>query len=196
MTALAGIHKVHPSKAPYLGDPVPFEQDITHWDRFYERAAEPEMLAGVPEVRRRLLDRMPTDAPIGIFHGDFQWSNLFYSFDGRLQAVIDWELTAIGATLNDVGWIATFNDPKAWAHEGAVSGFMPYADELMDMYVEAYGEKLPDLNWFRALGAYKFAIISGLNLSLHRRGKRHDPHWEVMVPSMKSLIDRALELLG
>ena len=32
--------------------------------------------------------------------------------------------------------------------------------------------------WFRALAAYKFAIITGFNLALHRRGKRPDPLWE------------------
>ena len=38
---------------------------------------------------------MPGDAPVGIFHGDFQWSNLFYSKQGQLLAVIDWEFCGI-----------------------------------------------------------------------------------------------------
>ena len=67
---------------------------------------------------------------------------------------------------------------------------------LSDYYVEAYGAALPDIRWFRALAAYKFAIITGFNLSLHRRGKRPDPSWEQTALSMKPLIDRALELLG
>ena len=50
--------------------------------------------------------------------------------------------------------------------------------ELIDMYASAWGAPLPDVSWFRALAAYKFAIISGFNLGLHRRGKRHDPLWE------------------
>ena len=110
--------------------------------------------------------------------------------------MIDWELVGIGATLNDVGWIATFNDPPAWNHPGATSGMMPSADELVAMYSDAWGAPLPDLRWYRALAAYKFAIITGLNLGLHRRGKRHDPLWEVTKESMGSLVDRALDLLG
>ena len=69
-------------------------------------------------------------------------------------------------------------------------------DTLMAMYVEAHGGALPALGWFRALAAYKFAIITGFNLGLHRRGKRVDPSWEVTRHSMAPLIDRALELLG
>ena len=115
MGALARIHKVDPAQTPYLGDPVPFAEDVERWDRFYQRAADPEALARAPECRQRLLDTIPHDAPVGIFHGDFQTANLFCSKDAKLLAVIDWELTGVGATLNDVGWICTFSDPKAWA---------------------------------------------------------------------------------
>lgn len=194
--ALANIHRVDPARAPYLGDPVPFERDVTRWDRFYERAADPERLAAVPDVRARLLETLPGDAPLGIFHGDFQWSNLFYAPDGQLLAVIDWELTGIGATLNDVGWLATFNDPRAWPGRPLGGGLMPGAEELVAMYERAWGEPLPDLRWYRALAAYKFAIITGFNLSLHRRGRRPDPTWELTKLSMSTLIDRALDLLG
>ncbi len=196
MTALAEIHKVDPARAGYLGDPVPFEEDVTRWDRFYERAADPERLARVPEVRRQLLERLPTDAPVGIFHGDFQTANLFCSKQGDLRAVIDWELTGIGATLNDVGWIATFSDREAWPQESGSRPMFLDPDTLVGLYTEAWGAPLPDLNWFRALAAYKFAIITGFNLSLHRRGKRHDPTWETTKLAMTPLVDRAAELLS
>lgn len=195
MSALAEIHRVDPARAPYLGDPVPFTDDVTRWDRFMEKVAEPEHLALIPRVRELLLAKLPTDAPVGMFHGDFQWANLFFSFDAELLAVIDWELVGIGATLNDVGWIATFNDPQAWASGRGVAGQMLGPDVLVDLYREAWGDPLPDLNWFRALAAYKFAIITGFNLGLHRRGKRPDPTWEQTALSMEPLVARALELL-
>ncbi len=197
MTALAKIHRIDwRKKTPYLGDPIPFEDDVVRWDRFYERAADPERLALVPQVRKRLLERLPKDAPVGVFHGDFQTANLFCSPTGTLLAVIDWELTGVGATLNDLGWIATFSDPAAW-HKGtdARPSFLD-PDTLIAMYTDAWGKPLPDINWFRALAAYKFAIISGFNLSLHRRGKRDDPLWEVSKLSMEPLVQRALDLLA
>ena len=91
MVALAEIHKVDAkARAPYLGDFWGYEFDITRWDRFYERAAEPQLLALQPRVRQLLLDSIPHDARIAMFHGDFQWSNLLYSRDATLLAVIDW----------------------------------------------------------------------------------------------------------
>ena len=198
MTALANIHRLAVERVPYLGEPIPFDQDVTRWDRFFERAADPEALSGVPEVKERLLARIPADAPVGVFHGDFQTSNLFYAPDGELLAVIDWELVGIGATLNDVGWVATFNDPEAWDEARGVgaSGLWPGAEELVAMYAEAHGAQLSDLNWFRALAAYKFTIITGFNLGLHRRGKRPDPTWEITARSQRPLVERARALLS
>ncbi|MEM6709903.1 MAG: phosphotransferase family protein [Pseudomonadota bacterium] len=197
MTALAKIHRVPVSRLGYLGEPVPFREDVERWDRFYEKAADPERLARVPEVRQLLLDTLPDDAPIGLFHGDFQTANLFCSLDGHLKAVIDFELCGIGATLNDVGWICTFSDAAAWPTtpgEGARPLFLD-PETLSAQYAAAYGDPLPDLRWFRALAAYKFAIITGLNLSLHRRGKRVDPLWEETKFAMTTLTDRAASLL-
>ena len=197
MTALATVHKLDWEDAvPGLGPAIAFEEDVTRWDRFLERAADPEELSDAPDVRSRLLDTLPTDAPLGVFHGDFQTANLFYSFDHRLLAVIDWELVGIGATLNDIGWISTFSDREAWATGDGVRPTFLDPETLCELYREAYGEPLPDLNWFRALAAYKFAIITGFNLSLHRRGKRIDESWEQTALSMRPLMRRALDLLG
>ena len=59
-------------------------------------------------MRELLIAKVPKNIQIGIFHGDFQWSNLFFSKEGELLAVIDWELVGIGSVLNDIGWFATF----------------------------------------------------------------------------------------
>ena len=198
MTALAGIHRVNwQEKAQYLGEFWGFEYDVTRWDRFVERAAEPQRLALQPVVRAKLLDRIPADTRIGLYHGDFQWANLLYSRDAKLVAVIDWELTGIGATLNDVGWICAFNDPRAWAAPTARNiGQMPEADELAAMYRDAWGGDPGDLRWFQALAVYKFAIISGFNLMLHRRGKRPDPQWEETALSMQPNLEYANMMLS
>lgn len=199
MTALAGIHRAEwQEKAAYLGEPRPFAADVTQWDRLYERAADSELLAEFPAVRERLLVRAPAMPHVGIFHGDFQWTNLLFTPDATLTAVIDWELCGIGATLNDLGWFQVFNDARAWAHEGSTygNGMMPDIDELSAMYTKAFGSDPGDIGWFRALAAYKFAVITGFNLMLHRRGKRDDPSWEVMAASMPSLMAYAIANLG
>jgi aminoglycoside phosphotransferase (APT) family kinase protein len=198
MAALAEIHRIDWERdVPELGPPLAYAEDVTRWDRFLARAAEPQFLDKAPLVREKLLEKVPAEARIGVFHGDFQWTNLFFSWQGKLLAVIDWELVNIGACLNDVGWICAFTDPAAWDHPaGGGAGHLPAVEELIAYYAEAWGSEPPDLSWFRALATYKFGIITGLNLMLHRTGKREDPHWELLASSMRTNMGRALELLG
>ncbi|HJP41040.1 MAG TPA: phosphotransferase, partial [Dehalococcoidia bacterium] len=183
------------SKCGYLGDFWGFEFDITRWDRFYDRAAEPERIVLQPRVKELLLNKIPMDSRVGLYHGDFQWQNLMYAPSGKLLAVIDWELCGIGATLNDVGWICAFNDPTGWA-PNRPTGQMPEGDELEQLYIEAWGANPGNISWFKALAVYKFAIISGFNLMLHRRGKRPDPQWEETSLSMTPNMEYALQMLG
>ncbi len=199
MTALARIHRVDwQQRAASLGPPLDLAIDVMRWERFRERAAEPEAMALGPKVRDRLLERLPGKARIGMFHGDYQWSNFLYGADGTLLAVLDWELVGIGAVLNDLGWILTFSDPQAWALPDALfgAGLLPEPEDLLKMYARASGSEPTDVAWFRALSAYKFAVITGFNLMLHRRGKRHDPEWEVLKDSMQTLLAYALKHLG
>jgi aminoglycoside phosphotransferase (APT) family kinase protein len=197
MAALAGIHRVNwQERCSYLGEFWGFAFDVTRWDRFYERAEEKEMLALQPMVRQKLLDTIPGDTRIGLYHGDCNWSNVMYDRAGKLVAMIDWELTGIGATLNDVGWLCAFSDPPAWPEDYVAARIMPPADELEADYREAWGGDPGNLRWFKALAMYKFSIISGLNLSLHRRGRRIDPHWEDMIPSMKTNMEYAAAMLS
>lgn len=195
MEALARLHRLDWRRhVPDDGPPLDLVVDVHRWDRFRERAAEPEMVALGPEVKRRLLERLPATPRIGICHGDFQWANLFYT-GGVLTAIVDWELWSVGAVPTDLGWILLFADDEAWAHEGRGDAPLPEPAELQAMYAEAFGGCPGDVAWYRALGAYKFAVITGFNLMLHRRGKRHDPYWETLRPSASRLLERALALL-
>jgi len=195
MEALARLHRLDwRQRVPDDGPPLDLAVDVHRWDRFRERAAEPGMVRRAPELKRRLLERLPAGPRIGICHGDYQWANLFYA-DDRLVAVIDWELWGVGAVLTDLGWILLFTDDDAWAHEDRGRARLPEPSELQAMYVKALGEDVADVAWYRALAAYKFAIITAFNLMLHRRGKRHDPYWEVLRPSASRLLERALALL-
>ncbi|HEY7295416.1 MAG TPA: phosphotransferase family protein [Dehalococcoidia bacterium] len=195
--ALAGLHRLDWRRAiPEWAPPLEPEADVQRWDRFAERAADPELVRLWPELKRRLLERLPREPRMGIFHGDFQWSNLLYDTgDYRLLAVIDWELAGVGPVLNDLGWLMVFSDPESWCHAGRSTAPLPLPAELQAIYGEAFGADPGDVAWFRALAGYKFAIIGGFNLMLHRRGKRHDPHWEELAPSIPRLFERAIEVL-
>lgn len=198
MGALVEVHRVDwRERCRYLGGFTGLEHEITRWDRLAERAADREaLLALAPAVRQRLLETMPDQFDVGLFHGDFQFQNLMYSQDGALLAVIDWELCGIGPTLNDLGWIAAFHDKPAWGPVLRPSTAFADAAELKQWYFEALGHEQPHVDWFEALSLYKYAIITGFNLMLHRRGKRVDEAWEQRKPGAPCNLLHAMALLG
>lgn len=194
--ALAALHRVEwqPLVADW-GPPPSLEEEVRRWDWLHERTADPALTAAAPRVRERLLATVPPPGRTGLYHGDYQWSNHLLKGD-RLLAVLDWELAGVGETLMDLGWLALFSDNDSWASRCRWDAPLPAPDEIVALYESAAVVKASGIEWFRALAGYKFALITGLNLALHRRGKRPDPHWEEIGPSAPRLLERALELLG
>ncbi len=141
-----------------------------------------------------LLSTQPQDPPIGLFHGDFQGTN--FLFDGEtLVALLDWEISGISGHLLDLGWLLVFIDPESWHANHSPIDAVPAAEDLIARYEDGVQRTVPDMNWYRALAGYRFAVISGFNVMLHRRGKRHDPEWDLIAPSVSSLFGRAKALL-
>ena len=190
--ALAALHRLDAAALLPGWEPSTPRDDVLRWDRFAERGADPALLALGPEVRERLLAAPPAGSRIGLRHGDLQWSNLLFH-ERRLAAILDWELASVGPVLHDLGWLCVFSDPEAWRTEGMWTATAS-PGRIAELYA-AEGGDAGDLPWHRATAAYSFAVIAAFNLMLHRRGKRVDPHYELLAPSIPRLLERALEVL-
>jgi len=180
-----------------FGDPLPLADEMKRLDNLMDRPTlDPVVVARGPEVRERLRASIPTNARIGCVHGDFQWSNILFNHE-RPIALIDWEISSIGPTLLDLGWVAFFCDPESW-HPNTERVRPLLADEIVETYAASapFPVSTADVRWFRAFAGYRFGVITCFNLMLHRRGKRDDPHWEEVALSAPQMFDRALELLG
>ncbi|MBU6217421.1 MAG: hypothetical protein KGR17_12520, partial [Acidobacteria bacterium] len=112
-------------------------------------------------------------------------------------AVLDWEISGIGAQLLDLGWLLFMNDAHSWADHAGLEAF-PSFEQVVAWYADAVGRSvsLDDVAFYRALSGYRFGVISGLNVMLHRTGKRHDPEWERIALSVPAMFGRAVDLLA
>src|SRR5262249_55771782 len=137
---------------------------------------DPLIVKQAPQLRERMRTTLPAKPLIGCVHGDLNWSNCLYE-NGRLRAVIDWELAQIGAVLIDLGWICLFSDRNLWVKQDLVPRYAPAPDELVEIYREYSAAPVSDAaaRWFRAFACYRFGVITAFNVMLHRRGKRPDP---------------------
>lgn len=168
-------------------------QEMQRWDSLLLKSPEPEWIALGQALRQRLAAMPPAAAPMGLFHGDFQPGNVLFD-DGRLVAVIDWELAGIGDQRLDLGWLLMMADSRSWsANWQPVTGVSPEA--LVADYEAARGQPAGDLRWHRALAGYRLGAISCLNVRLHRKGQRRDGIWERFADSVPRLFGRGLELM-
>jgi aminoglycoside phosphotransferase (APT) family kinase protein len=200
---MAALHNVawEPRREAW-GEPFALSEELKRLDYLLDRPTlDPAVVARAPELRERLRSSLPAGARIGCVHGDFQWSNVLFN-EERVVALIDWEISLVGATLLDLGWICFFSYPGSWVSTNGggpdVRGSLMNADEIVDAYAEAAGfpVSIPEVRWFRAFAGYRFGVITCFNLMLHRRGKRPDPLWEDTALSAPRMFEHGLELLG
>jgi aminoglycoside phosphotransferase (APT) family kinase protein len=178
---LAAIHRVDVD-AVGLGDFARrdgyIDRQLRRWHgqfgKSQEQAREIGVYRPVPlvdEVHKILTDRLPPQQGTAIVHGDYRLDNTIMSGDGRIMAVLDWELCTLGDPLADVGTLLAY-----WAEEqgratpspavvtmaqSAATGLpgFPTRTEIADRYAASSGRDLADIGYYIAFAYWKLACI-------------------------------------
>jgi aminoglycoside phosphotransferase (APT) family kinase protein len=193
--ALARLHRFDWQRhLPDWQAPCALRDEIERWDPILAKSPEPRWIEAGLRARDRLFETMPSGAPVGLVHGDYQPGNVLYDA-GRLSGIIDWELASIGSRRLDVGWLMMLADRQSWHAE-----WMPVCplspDEVAARYEQAMGEAQADLAWHQALAGYRLGAIACLNVHLHRSGRRPDAIWERFALAIPALFARAASILA
>jgi len=156
-------------------EPVSIEAELGRWAWLMERAPQ-ELTTHGPRLASLLADQRPRPQAPVLVHGDYHLGNMLF-LDGRVSAVVDWEIAELGQPLLDPCCIAL-------SHVAA------------EVVLDAYGGDPNDFRWYRALMCFKYAAILGYNLMLHRRGKRPDPSYEQRTETILEFIEQGVGLLS
>lgn len=139
------------------------ERQLKRWHGQWEKTKTRELPA-IDAVHDRLAAAVPEPGPATIVHGDYRLDNCILHEEGRVQAVLDWELCTLGDPLADVGQLCMY-----WTEPGdtlvaapdaptTVEGFGPRA-HLLARYGAASGRDLADIDYYVAFGYWKLACI-------------------------------------
>jgi aminoglycoside phosphotransferase (APT) family kinase protein len=169
---LADLHAVDPDAVGLADLRRPgryLERQLRRWHRQVHESAVPD-LSAVDAAHARLVERAAALSPSEpcIAHGDFRPGNLAVGPDGKVRAVFDWELAAIGDPLADLGWLLA-----SWGRPGdevpatipgpsLVEGYPERAD-LVARYAERSGRDLAalqdELDVYVAFARWRAACI-------------------------------------
>ena len=96
----AGIGTIGP-RADYLA------RQLRRWNKQWDATCEQAGLQDLPvaALHAKLAATAPPQDRVAVVHGDYRVGNVLTSPGGRVNAVLDWELAALGDPLADVGWM-------------------------------------------------------------------------------------------
>ncbi len=176
------IAAVHALPTQVVGDaPRTPAAEADHWRRVAEEAeASGELL----DLLRRLADAPPpASGPAAPLHGDSKLANCLWQ-DGRLTALLDWEMAGVGEPLVDVGYLiwtfdTYYRNPKSpgwWTREQVIS-----------RWEARTGRTAVGLARYEVLGMAKIIAILVAGVHLVKSGQSNDPRfaaWEAVVPPL------------
>ena len=165
---LCRLHTIDPADVG-LGDlgrkEAYLERQIKRWTKQWE-AAKTQHLPEMEESCRLLKERLPEQIGATIVHGDFRLGNMIVS-NGKVKAVLDWELCTLGDPLADVGyllnnWISSDEvlEPGDDYHAPTTAGGFISRQELTEHYQKATGRDLSNINYYRAFSHWRLASIA------------------------------------
>lgn len=196
---LASIHAVDldATRLVDLASHKPYaERQLKRWSGQWEKSKTREH-SGVEGLAERLRAAAPEQRELTLVHGDFHLSNVITSIvDGRVTAVVDWELCTLGDPLADVGALLAY-----WpqAGEGYVGPFMsstldgfPTRAELADAYFAQTGRDPSALGFWHTLALWKVSIIAEGILRRLLNDPRNRGVMDVSTKMVDDIIARAI----
>ena len=139
------------------------ERQLRRWQTQLENSRTRD-LPVMDEVHATLVDRLPTQGPATLVHGDYRLDNCMLGPNGDVVAVLDWELCTLGDPLADVGLLLVYwGDPDTAADSplpGAtgLEGF-PTRRSIVEHYGTLTGRDLSGIDYYVAFGYWKLACI-------------------------------------
>jgi len=185
-----------------LGKPAGFvARQIRGWTERWHGSKTSE----VPEMEALavwLEQRIPADpARPALVHGDYKLDNVMLDAaqPDHLAGVLDWEMSAVGDPLVDVGILLAY-----WVHVASAQGDSLATvtarpgwfsrDEILDRYTSRTGSSLDGIALYEVFAVFKLAVVLQQIFARYVRGQTDDPRFATLGDRVSSLARIATDL--
>ncbi|AZI44613.1 phosphotransferase family protein (plasmid) [Deinococcus psychrotolerans] len=204
---LARLHAVDlvSSGLSNSGKPEGFNRrQVEGWAGRWQRA-ETHPSVHSKQVVDWLLSNVPAESAHTIVHNDFKLDNLMLASDdpSKVVALLDWEMTAIGDPLVDLGLTMAYWTQRGFPEHqrtpvgepAAAQGFLTRA-EFLERYAEQTGRDLSNLRWYEVLGVFKLAVILQQIYARYHAGQTTDERFALLGEQAQALIEEGARQIG
>ena len=152
-----------------------------------------------------LLSRIPADPDSpSVVHGDFKLDNVLLDpLDvGHIVAVFDWEMSALGDPLVDLGIVLAYWEPTAppSQHDALTTvthrpGYLT-RDEIIERYARGSGRDLSAIRFYETFALFKIAVVIQQIYYRYKRGQTQDARFANFGERVEYLARHAVRLAG
>lgn len=185
-----------------LGKPAGFvARQVKGWTERWQGSKTSEV-AEMERLARWLEQRIPADgARPSLVHGDYKLDNVMLDAvePHRLVGVFDWEMSAIGDPLVDLGIVLAYWVHLASAHDSSISTVTSRPgwfgrSEILDRYSSRTSFNLDGIALYEVFALFKLAVVVQQIYARYARGQTDDPRFAGMGQQVLSLARLATEL--
>lgn len=186
-----------------LGKPAGFvERQVRGWSDRWERsrtAVRPEMDA----LSRWLRERLPAEpAAPSVVHGDFKLDNVMLDPTNvsRIVAVFDWEMSALGDPLVDLGILLAYWSPTAPPDQRdaltTVTSRPGYLspEDMIERYASRSGRDVSNVRYYQVFALFKIAVVIQQIYYRWVNGQTTDPRFATFDARVAYLAAHAADL--
>jgi aminoglycoside phosphotransferase (APT) family kinase protein len=158
LATLATIHRADPDTAPAVprrdnGAELDFWEEYLSWSTYGQPV--PALTGALTWCREH---RPPDEPAPALLWGDVRFENAVLDDGGRPLAVLDWDMTSVGAPEHDLAWFTSL-DLTTHRLFGTRTGGFPDRERTVSRFEELSGRPVRDLEWYETLAMVRSTAV-------------------------------------
>jgi aminoglycoside phosphotransferase (APT) family kinase protein len=135
------------------------DQYVGHVAAWHKGASKGRPLLYADAALDFVLRNKPAHTSVNVLWGDPTPSNVMFAPDGRVNALIDWELASLGPSELDLAWWLYFDDLFSSRFGAARLKGLPTRDESIAIWESATGRKAANLEYYDVVVGLRMALV-------------------------------------
>lgn len=136
------------------------DQYLGHLEAWYHGCRKDRAMPYVDTAMRYIREHQPSGTTVNVLWGDSTPSNVMFAPDGSVNALIDWELAAMGPSELDLAWWLYFDDLFSRRFGVKRLEGLPSRDESIAIWEAATGRTARHLDYYDVVVALRMALVA------------------------------------